>query len=346
MNETIKFNEITASLLGVLDARSQDILTRRYGLNSEEKETLESIGREYGITRERVRQLQTQAKKVVIEMKEAYMPVSAVFNEVFSRHGGIMVEYYAVSVLRDSAPSEKPRSNVVSFYLDLLPNFEYVSRDADFVPHWRHNALVNERGREAVACVKDILQKEKHPIGEDELVRKVRQEGLWEESVLPQDHLMAQLSASKLIRKTPFGEWGLEDWPETSPRGVGDKAYAVLRRHGEPEHFTRISEMINEANFDHKRANAQTVHNELIKDDRFVLVGRGLYGLKEWGYVPGTVADVIESLLKEAGKPLSREEVIDRVLAQRQVKKNTIVLGLQNSDRFVRTDDSRYTAKG
>ena len=103
--------------------------------------------------------------------------------------------------------------------------------------------------------------------------------------------------------------------------------------------------MINEAAFDHKQANPQTVHNELIKDERFVLVGRGLYGLVDWGFISGTVADVIESLLAKADKPLSREEVIKQVLAQRQVKKNTILLGLQNPKRFVRTEGDSYTLR-
>jgi hypothetical protein len=193
--------------------------------------------------------------------------------------------------------------------------------------------------------LKAILADRKHPVPEEDLVDAVMV-ALQKEGVgAVREHILAQMMASKKVLRTPFGEWGLADWPETSPRGVGDKAYAVLRRHGRPEHFTAITELINQASFDHNRANAQTVHNELIKDRRFVLVGRGLYGLTEWGYIPGTVADVIESLMTEAGYPLTRDEVIEKVMEQRQVKKNTILLGLQNQDRFVRTEEDRYTLR-
>lgn len=153
--------------------------------------------------------------------------------------------------------------------------------------------------------------------------------------------IAAALIASQPIEQTVFQEWGLTSWPEVSPRGVGDKAYAVLRREGKPAHFRDIANTITQSHFDTKQANAQTVHNELIKDNRFVLVGRGLYGLSEWGYVPGTVADVLETVIRKSDAPLSREELIEAVLKQRLVKKNTILLGLQNSKRFAKVGD-RY----
>lgn len=158
-------------------------------------------------------------------------------------------------------------------------------------------------------------------------------------------YIHAALAASKNIAKTAFGDWGLIGWAETSPRGVGDKAFAVLRRNNAPAHFRDITTMINAANFDHKKANPQTVHNELIKDGRFVLVGRGLYGLKEWGYVAGTVADVLESILKKSTRPMKKQELVEEVLKQRMVKKNTILLSLQNTARFERTDKDLYTLR-
>ena len=165
------------------------------------------------------------------------------------------------------------------------------------------------------------------------------------EQSLPHTCIVAILRASKSIAASVFGEWGLVGWAEVSPRGVGDKAYAVMRRNNKPEHFRNIATLINSANFDAKQANTQTVHNELIKDERFVLVGRGLYGLKEWGYVPGTVADVLEALLKKAEEPLTKDELIEQVLKQRVVKRNTILLGLQNNKRFLRTRENRYTLR-
>ena len=138
-----------------------------------------------------------------------------------------------------------------------------------------------------------------------------------------------------------FGEWGLAEWPEVSPRGVRDKAYLVLRREGKPLHFSDITEHINEAEFSNRKAYVQTVHNELIKDERFVLVGRGLYALTDWGYTPGTVRDILVEVLKSQG-PLTKEQVLEETLKKRHVRPNTIILNLQNGDMFSRGEDGRY----
>ena len=89
----------------------------------------------------------------------------------------------------------------------------------------------------------------------------------------------------------------------------------------------------------------QTVHNELIKDPRFVLVGRGLYALKEWGYEEGQVKDVILKILKEARKPLPKEEILAGVLKQRMVKENTVLLNLNNKKYFLKTPEGKYISK-
>lgn len=78
----------------------------------------------------------------------------------------------------------------------------------------------------------------------------------------------------------------------------------------------------------------QTVHNELIKDARFVLVGRGTYALSEWGYKPGTVKDVMVQVLRENGNSMDKEEIIKKTLDQRQVKESTILLNLQDRNHF------------
>ena len=107
-------------------------------------------------------------------------------------------------------------------------------------------------------------------------------------------------------------------------------------------HFTDIAKAINETGFDHKTAYPATVHNELILDSKYVLVGRGTYALSEWGYLPGVVADVIERVMRDAGEPLTKDEIVERVLKQRVVKSSTVALALMNRKRFTKLPGSRY----
>jgi DNA-directed RNA polymerase delta subunit len=121
----------------------------------------------------------------------------------------------------------------------------------------------------------------------------------------------------------------------------------VFKKHGKPLHFTKVAELIDKFNYNlpNKKTYSQTVHNELIKDSRFVLVGRGIYALKEWGYERGYVKDVIFQVLKSAQKPLDKEEILEKVLKQRIVKENTVLLNLSNKNYFLRTSKGNYTIK-
>jgi len=155
--------------------------------------------------------------------------------------------------------------------------------------------------------------------------------------------LFSYIGLCREISKNPFDEWGLIDSPEVSPKGVKDKSYLIFKQEKKPLHFTQVAELINQTAFGGRQAHFQTVHNELIKDPRFVLVGRGTYALADWGYEPGTVRDVLVSVLKNAKGGLNKEEIIKIVQAKRLVKENTILLNLQNKKVFKKIDNERFT---
>ena len=341
MSQLYDFERMTSEILDVLDARSKDVIMRRYGLKSDARETLESIGREYGITRERVRQIESQTKNTLGMLQDRMRPIAELLETIFSEHGGVLTEDHVVELTLQKAVGG---SNAVHFYLQILPDYSYVTHNQLFHPHWRYHEHKREQADAIVRCAIETLEDEARPIVEEELTQTIKTK-LGGSASMADQVIIAALIASKDLDRTAFGGWGRARWAEVSPRGVGDKAYAVLRREGKPAHFRSITEMINQAKFDRKRANPQTVHNELIKDRRFVLVGRGLYGLSEWGYRQGTVADVLESILKEAGGALTRDELVERVLQQRMVKKNTILLGLQSTRRFQKIAPDRYTLR-
>jgi hypothetical protein len=152
----------------------------------------------------------------------------------------------------------------------------------------------------------------------------------------------AHIRLSRILKKNVFDEWGLVHWPSVSPKRMTDKIYLLLKKHGSPLHFRELTAKINQAGFGGRPAYAPTVHNELILDKRYVLVGRGIYALTEWGYAPGVVGDVAAAILKKAGKALAREEIVEEVLKQRLVKRGTIYLALSNQNRFRRDEEGNY----
>lgn len=136
---------------------------------------------------------------------------------------------------------------------------------------------------------------------------------------------------------------GLEKWKILNPATLKDKAIYVLKKNKEPLHFLDIATAITERFGEPVKTS--TIHNELIRNKEFVLIGRGIYVLKEWGYKDGTVLDVILEIFKKAGVCLSTEEITERVLKVRQVKITTIYMNLQNKKYIERVGRNMYQAR-
>ena len=335
---TFKPKQITKKMLSVLPERSRDVLTKRYGLGQDnEVYTLESIGQAYGITRERVRQIENHGLQV-IQKSDAYKEHNHLFEELHNHivelGGGIVAEH----ILLDKLSSDTSTRNHL-FFLMILSDFFYRSREN---PHYEHRWFTQKQVAEAI---EESLNKVYKTLGRDELISE--QEILTrfrnELDSVYHEHddevLKRWLLISKKIGRNPLGDWGPTSSPNVRVKGIRDYAYLAVKRHGSPMHFKEVAEAIHEL-FDHK-AHTATTHNELIKDKRFVLVGRGLYALTEWGYSAGVVKDVLRELLSKEG-PLSREEIIDKVRKERYVKDNTIVVNLQDTNHFKRLANGTY----
>ena len=155
-------------------------------------------------------------------------------------------------------------------------------------------------------------------------------------------HIEAVANVSKLL-STLNDQWGLTKWPTVNPKNIRDKIYVVLEEHKEPMHFSDIAKAISSSDFKRKNVTVQAIHNELIKDSRFVLIGRGIYALDSWGFEKGTVSDIITKILMKAGSEgLSRKEIVKQVLRERKVKETTVLLNLQNKNLFTRVGKDHY----
>ena len=338
----IKPREVSQSLLKqVENKRVREVLEKRFGLKNEGKETLEAIGKSYGITRERVRQIESDglkllARPAVYGLAES---VFAALEEHLREHGGVAKN----EQLYQSLATEKDHPHI-EFLLTVGKQFQKARETEEAHGTWFADKNAKSTADKIIAGAVLGLEEKKTPVSRAEMLDILAAEA---EKVLghkpKEPALLAYLGVSKLIGQNPYGEYGLVSWPTIHPKGVRDKAYIVLAKYGKPMHFREVAEAINKMAWTKKPAHHQTVHNELIKaSSRFVLVGRGLYALREWGYTPGTVADVMQSVLKDAGQPMAREEIVRQVLEKRFVKENTILLNLQNRSIFGRNAEGRY----
>ncbi len=319
----LKYNKICEELLETLPERTKKIIIRRFGLFGNERETLESIGEEYGITRERIRQIEKDGARQVKKRMADYQDVFSFFEKEMERFGGIKKE----DLLVDALINNDDCRNCVVFLLNISDNLLRVPENEETHSFWVRDKKIIEKAKKVIEEAFNTLRKKRRLMPLEDLKTK---EGL------PEEVFLSYLETSKRVLQNEDGLYGISSWPEINPRGIKDKAYLVLKKAKKPLHFREVAQALGEG------ANPQTTHNELIKDSRFVLVGRGVYALKEWGYVPGEVKEIIANILKKEGA-LHKNEIIVRVEEQRIVKKNTIVQNLSNKKYFIRTPDGKYT---
>ena len=339
---SFKPKQVVKNLLKSLQERPREVLIKRYGLGKEnEKMTLASIGKIYGITRERVRQIENYAISNVQKSKE-YEAEQAAFAELekaLHSMGGIMAE----EDLLDSVSKDVSVQNHVYFLLVLGRAFKWQKEDDHFKHRWHisddHSKKIEDALRKLYKGLKD-----EDIIPESEIIESFLKHLEDINDNFRNDEVLKRwLSLSKTIGKNPLGEWGVSHSSNIKAKGMRDYAYLVIRKHGSPIHFREVAKNIEKI-FD-KKAHVATTHNELIKDPRFVLVGRGLYALSEWGYMSGVVKDVIRKVLEKNG-PLTKKEVIDKVMKERYVKENTILVNLQNPKFFKKDKEGRYSFVG
>ncbi len=334
---SFKPKQISKKFLAVLPERARDVIIKRFGLNNENKMTLEAIGSIYGITRERVRQIENFALNT-IRKSEIYQKEITVLNEleqlIFSL-GGIVSE----DDLLNYISKDKSTQNHILLFLVLGAPFIKKKEDKEFKHRW---IVDNEAASAVQSSLKKLYENlsDEDIIPEGDMITKFF-EHLKNISEQYKNEEIAKrwLRVSKKIDKNPLGEWGIAESPNIKARGMRDYAFLIIRRHGSPMHFTEVAKSIEDT-FG-KKAHTATCHNELIKDSRFVLVGRGLYALTDWGYVSGVVRDVISEILEKNG-PLTKQEIIEKVLNERYVKPNTIMVNLQDNKYFKKDNKGRY----
>jgi len=333
----INLRAIVKKVLETIDReREREIISRRFGLN-DRRETLEQIGDLLGITRERVRQLE---KAVLARLKaqaaDGELPSIAEAEKVFIKHLHELGRVATVADLTQAiSGQDDDRSQAhVALIATIAPGLVIIDENDDYRPavaigEHHDEAKVRHLIDQVVEEIKTVGQ----PVSIDELHARLRFEH-------PQ-HIQALASVSKRLASLR-NLWGLIKWPLVNPKNIRDKIYVVLKDNDKPMHFSAIAGAIKNSSFKRKDVTTQAIHNELIKDKRFVLIGRGIYALKEWGYKKGTVADVITEVLKKSGKPLHRDEIVKRVLKSRRVKETTILLNLQGKPQFKRVAKATY----
>ncbi len=332
-------------LLEKIDDRQQKVIKRRFGLFEYKKATLARIGADMDLTRERIRQIESTGLKK-LRRKENLKIIKkelAKTKKAVKELGGLVVISQAADMVIGKSERDKDNLHSLELILTLIKDLKISKQNQNFVKYWYDKKYNNKTIRKIAKEYQSILKNVGEVTKLDKLIKQFKKTGLGKKTNLSQSALEQIVYINKNISIDNRGRVGLMSWSSVNPKSAREKAYLVLKKAGKPLHYREIAKNIKEENFYSKHnPTAPTVHNEVILDDRFVLIGKGVYALKEWGYQPGTVEDVIREILKDNPKGLERSKIIKKVLKQRRVAKNTILANLNRKKTFTKKEDQVY----
>ncbi|PIR44159.1 hypothetical protein COV23_01220 [Candidatus Wolfebacteria bacterium CG10_big_fil_rev_8_21_14_0_10_31_9] len=338
----LKINQVVNSLINNLNPRQREFLEERYGLKDQNRKTLQELGERHDITRERVRQIESEALRLAREnfKNSEALKIVDQGKKFLQSIGGVKKEDDLVSDLKIVLKDDSINKFNLKFLFEVSGTPFYYNEDSEYNGFWYLDKQALKKAQGFIGKgVKFFSNKKDDLVFGNKFSKHLAQ--LASASNINDKVAIQYFGISKKFGTNPFSDFGLAHWEEINPKTSRAKAYLVLKKQGKPLHFRKIADVINESGFKDKKVYPQTIHNELIKDSRFVLVGRGMYGLKELGYTAGTAKDLITTILKSKG-PLDARQVLKLVSEQRFLKENTILLNLQNKKYFKKTDNNKY----
>ncbi len=335
-----KIRKAIDPLLEHLNPRQKEIIVGRFGIENQKPQTLAAIGKKYDLTRERIRQIENVGLGILKEKIKSNPECQAILAKA-QKHlqaaGGVVKEMGMIGELNQNFPDIN--RNHLALLLDTTRAFNFYPEDKNFWSFYYSNKEKLVELQKMTAQLVKFMRSNKDPVLAGNYTQF--QKEFIKEQKLNENYAKNYIAVSKKIHTNPLGDVGLLEWPEIKPVNIKDKIYLVLKKIGKPLHFNEIAAEINKIKFDSRTALSPTVHNELIKDQRFVLVGRGIYGLSEQGYRPGTVQEVIQRILQQSG-PMKTKEISLAIAKEKIVKPNTILVNLQNRKFFERLENGAY----
>ena len=341
--ENFNLKEVIEDMFLVLTEKEKDVIIKRFSLNNKPRQTLDKIGKHYSVTRERIRQIENIAlnklRRTVSNTKLRL--INRLAKDFIVQDGGVMLESDIINkILQNIYTTSQIDGKIIVLSLNCDVDLKKSPRTNTTEAFWMLKEINLGDIRKITEAGLSVLKKHGDIMTEDQIISSVQNLALFKNKTIVNSLIISCLKTDKRARMVE-GRWGLMEWRHVNPRSIRDKAEIVLDKAKKPLHFVEIANRISEIGFDKKVVTVQAVHNELIRYDQFVLVGRGLYALAKWGYEPGTVADVIEKLLDKNG-PMSKKQIVEEVLTQRNVKIGTISLNLQKNPHFVRVGRAVY----
>lgn len=328
------------------------ILMRKFGLDGSKETPLQKIGKEYALTRERVRQIETQALmrfRRLIVGNEVYMNVLEESKNILESHGGILGEDVLISKIINKNLFKFSKQELK---LILVSDFDitYLKRNKEINRAFYIEPLYEDLLTKLVLFTLQHFKERNQSQDLYEFISELKEYFAEDTKEIPSlKNDLFYVNFFNIVKNVTIldGKIWLSDFDDINPKTVKLKMLYTIRRLNKPIHYQELPAKILER-FPGELTKINTVHNELVKNnDLFINLGLGTYGLKERGFQWGSVRDILIRIFKKNNHPMTAKELTKEVLREKMVSPNTVVLNLQKfKEDFQRVDKGTYAYIG
>jgi len=253
VQEASQFNpsEFVSTILKDLNTKEREILTRRFGLDGNTRQTLEEIGKVYQITRERIRQIQMsgiEKIKDLEEFKNNIETLESLIHRILEEHGGVMEENHLLEKLLSYSENNESNRQATLFILEhmLADKINKIKSNDHLLPGWKNNLLEQEKVIKILESLYDLIKQENQLLEIEQLIEKFKthdsynsHKELFDRILATQDIdannneafkkiINSYLRISSKIDQNILGEWGSNSWPTIKPKRMSDKVYMTF----------------------------------------------------------------------------------------------------------------------
>ncbi len=132
-----------------------------------------------------------------------------------------------------------------------------------------------------------------------------------------------------------------DSWIGIYSNNLEEVACHVLEKQERPMHFTKIAEIISRTNNNFSALTTRNIHASIMRYEQIEIINRGIYGLKSWG-LGGyrSVSTAIEQLIDKKGIPQKKQQIIQQLGGE--FSERNITAALSAETRFINIGNGFY----
>lgn len=338
-------------LLSILFERSGggrylDIVKRRYGFVMGEKETLEEIGKSYGLSRERIRQIQQKAfRRMSHPSNASRRPIINLMERMLFDNGCLVSDQDADSLVSQIFANQPfDGSSLLDLFADLGWIQSHRIGDLSF-----YAPKIN--GFKLIDFMEDIfelLKKSAEPLSPTSILNKLPPiKEIRDDRLNLLNLITKNCSLDPRIETKIAGKFSTYRMTKYVVNLWIPLIIQVLEEAQTPLYYTEIADRVNDKVISSNRhLEPRRAHSLLIENSSFAHVGiRGTYGLIKWGLRKESTGELAIECIEKAGFPLHWEQIYNYISRFKDSPKMNIRSILDQSGKFEKKGTGFYGIK-